>query len=289
MIMKDTAPILRPVLYHVGRFTHTRRGAHSSLFAREKTQYVYRFLILLEGEVTAILGSSRYTLCRGDLLYLVPGERYRLITEGELSLLQVSFDLVEGGIGERPRLCVFTSELHEELMSPLPSDPALSPLAFSGLFSHTSAARVFSSLLTRDSEDALYPFLSAAALHTVLVELLTVAYVPGGRCEPILAYLRENPEGDLSAAGLASRFSYHKNYISALVKERTGMSLGRYVRRIRISHACALMVQEGLSPKEAATRLGYYDYSHFYKAFLAEMGASPRAYLAGHSAGITGT
>jgi AraC-like DNA-binding protein len=141
------------------------------------------------------------------------------------------------------------------------------------------AGRTFSELLAVGASSPLYPLFAKSALLSAISDILRTMAPRPRRGEEILAYIRSHPEGDMSADALATRFSYHKNYVNALVKEACGLSLSRFVRKVRMRHACSLMAQGGLSPAEVAVRLGYYDYSHFYKAFRAECGAAPTAYL----------
>ena len=67
--------------------------------------------------------------------------------------------------------------------------------------------------------------------------------------------------------------------INKLIKRETGRSLSEYVRYVKIEYAKTLLSEELYSTSEVAMRLGYYDYSHFYKAFLMETGVCPREYL----------
>ena len=270
---------LAPYLYNIHRFTYGKQDSGRVTLLREKTQYVYRFLIFEAGQATAILGGRRLTCRAGDMLYLVPGEYYRLSAEDAFSVLQVSFDLYGDAADARPLCCVFTSEFSPSLCSPLPEQECLAPLRHGGVFSGTSAPRGFAEVLTQPRSSALWQILGNAALYAALADILRAQTPVKRGGEDILAYISAHPEENPSAATLAARFSYHPNYINALVKRLSGLSLGAYLRRQKIAYACELMRYGGLSPFETARALGYYDYSHFYKAFRAELGIPPGEYL----------
>ena len=270
---------ITPHLYSAYRFAYGKQSGGRLTLAREKTQYVYRFLIFEEGEAVAILGAKRLICRAGDLLYLPPGERYRLSADAAFSVLQVSFDLFGNVADARPLTCVCTSEFSPALCSPLPEADALLPLRVGGVFGGTSALRGFAELLSVGRTSPLWQIFGDSALYATLVDILRTAAPPVGCGEDILAYINAHPEESVTAETLGKRFSYHPNYINALVKRASGCSLGAYLRRVKISYARELLLHGGLSPLEVARALGYYDYSHFYKAFKAEVGLSPTAYL----------
>ena len=98
------------------------------------------------------------------------------------------------------------------------------------------------------------------------------------RVEEIISYINLNPDKDLSADILSKKFSYHKNHINYLLKKGTGLSLSDYVRQVKIRYAKTLIVEGELPLSQVAAALGYYDYSHFYKAFIKETGLTPVQY-----------
>lgn len=271
---------LTPRLFGVFRFTYGKRPSTLAALAREKTQYCYRLLVFLEGEAVAELAGDGHPCRPGDVLYLPPGECYRLHAPAPLTLLQVSFSLFGGEeVAERCGV-VPASELRRELCEPLPEGEAFSLLAHGGVFSDTAAVRALLPLLSVSPRSPLFRLLADAALYRVLADILRPGIPGTGKGEEILAYIDSHPDRLPTAEELATRFSYHKNYINALVKRASGLSLGAYLRRTRMAYARDLLTQGALSPAEVAATLGYYDYSHFYKAFKAEKGCSPTAYLA---------
>lgn len=95
--------------------------------------------------------------------------------------------------------------------------------------------------------------------------------------DKILIYMEEHSEtatlGDISA-----RFSYHPNYISALLKEETGKTFTEHLLDIRMNKALMLLKGTSLSIEKISAMLGYTNHSNFYKAFKSYYGKSPREY-----------
>ena len=94
----------------------------------------------------------------------------------------------------------------------------------------------------------------------------------------IVNYIKTNPENQLTIESLSKKFSYHKNHINKLIKEETGKSLIEFIRFIKIEYAKTLLFETDYSLTEISERLGYYDYSHFYKAFVQETNIAPSDY-----------
>jgi transcriptional regulator GlxA family with amidase domain len=103
----------------------------------------------------------------------------------------------------------------------------------SGILKNVTANRILRSLLYKDPSDALYSFYGRAALLSVITDLLLATQETEKKhatVQQILAYIRHNPESDLSGEALSRVFSYHKNHINKLIKQETGRSLHAYAR-----------------------------------------------------------
>lgn len=287
--MERSIADIAPVLYGL-HYIHRSRS-YLRLDA-EKSHYVYRFLCLCDGEIDASIGGRRVSLRAGELLYLLPGESYRLFPhDRDFLLYNIFFDFfpceMAEARGDRSACCVFLPGYERRFCSPRVSFTDAPIFNQSRVFG-VDCRDIFEPLLAADRADPLYRFCAAAALTFAVTRILQSerrrAHQASG-ADPILSYIRLNPEGDLSPAALSARFSYHKNYINHLVRSATGIPLGAYVRRIRMNYAKTLLLESGMPPAQVAAMLGYYDYSHFYKAFSAENGMSPTAYLKHLSAG----
>ena len=93
----------------------------------------------------------------------------------------------------------------------------------------------------------------------------------------ILHYVEENLAEPLSLQQIAQRYNYSVTYISKLFKTVTGSSLVSYIIEKRIGRAKQLMF-ENIEIMQIAERVGYHNYSNFYKAFKKATGTSPEEY-----------
>lgn len=91
-------------------------------------------------------------------------------------------------------------------------------------------------------------------------------------------YMKLHVEEKLSLEDIATSVNYSPNYFGILFKEKTTYSPIEYYNQLKIQRSCSLLQFTDLKIKEIAFRLGYYDAFHFSRAFLKEMGISPKEY-----------
>jgi len=276
---------IRPFLYNLSYFKYVDGDHKCPKISFDKSQYVYRILLIDKGALDVCIGGKTERIKAGDALYLLPGEIYRLLPCGEdFSLYNLFFDFLEDRPVEENKRnnCVFMQYYDERLCLARIEFEDATVFNESGIIRSTSCEKALKSLLYRDPADSLYYFYGLSTLISVIADILDSEQKnekKGSTVEPILKYIRGNPEKDLSGDALSRLFSYHKNHINKLVKQETGRSLGEYVRYVKIEYAKTLLSEELYSTSEVAMRLGYYDYSHFYKAFIMETGTRPTEYL----------
>ena len=85
--------------------------------------------------------------------------------------------------------------------------------------------------------------------------------------EKILKYISEHYKEELTNSALGEIFGLHPNYISRLVSEQTGLSLHKYVLKLRIDEALRLLENTNLSAREISRLVGFCDYNHFLQYF----------------------
>ena len=94
----------------------------------------------------------------------------------------------------------------------------------------------------------------------------------------VLAYIYDNPAGDLSLDTLAdvaamSRFHWHRVF-----RAMTGETCAQAVRRVRLHRAAVWLVQSDLSLRQIAGQVGYPSLSSFTRAFQTAHGMTPGAF-----------
>lgn len=72
--------------------------------------------------------------------------------------------------------------------------------------------------------------------------------------------------------------SYHVNYLSRLIKKRTGKSFSELLRLYRMHRAKRLLTESDLSIEAIAFEVGYASASGFYRQFFSSLGMTPAEY-----------
>ncbi|RZM21697.1 MAG: AraC family transcriptional regulator [Pedobacter sp.] len=70
----------------------------------------------------------------------------------------------------------------------------------------------------------------------------------------------------------------HPNYLSNVIKTKTGKTVGTWIAEKTISHAKSLLQNTSVPIKELAYRLGFTDSAHFSNYFKKQTGISPLSY-----------
>ncbi|MDR3084871.1 MAG: helix-turn-helix domain-containing protein [Christensenellaceae bacterium] len=96
----------------------------------------------------------------------------------------------------------------------------------------------------------------------------------------IVSYLDVHyTDSELSASQLAEIFQVSPEHISRVFKENTGVNLLRYLTKLRIERAKAILVEEKSTPLTVvAERVGYQNAQTFTRAFKKEEGIPPGSF-----------
>ena len=91
---------------------------------------------------------------------------------------------------------------------------------------------------------------------------------------PIMDYIDDNLESQLSLAAFENRFYLNRFYLSRLFKESTGINIHEYITFKRISKA-KMLLSSGYSVTESCSQSGFTDYSNFIRVFKKIVGVPP--------------
>ena len=84
---------------------------------------------------------------------------------------------------------------------------------------------------------------------------------------------------NLTLAAIARSVGRHPVYLSRTFRRLYGLTVGEYIRRLRISYVCRRMLMERDAPlSQIASDAGFYDQSHFSRTFKYYTRLTPAEY-----------
>lgn len=233
---------------------------------------LFSILVLFKGELDYIIEGKRVHLIPKDVLLVGNDELHRSVFKKDLEceyvLIMVNLDFfVKHNCTELSNM-FFNRALGSNNI--IPSDK----VSDSGLF------EIFQRLDKYAKEDTP----NHVVLSSVIIELLYNLDKQVMKLEKInhkqqkikeiIEYVNDNLTEKLSLEKIANHFYMSREYLCKLFKEGTGFTVNKYISYKRI-----VLVREynlkGMSLSVACEKVGFNDYSAFYRAYQKIMNESP--------------
>lgn len=116
-----------------------------------------------------------------------------------------------------------------------------------------------------DTQQLLTPLALALLLQIARLQPPPMANMENP-CDALLQYISSH-YSSVTLQSLADEFSYHPNYVSALLHKSTGKTFSQLLLEQRMERAAVLLRDTALSTEQIAAILGYSNASSFHKAF----------------------
>ncbi len=228
--------------------------------------------------VQYLLGSTRYQLHDGDLVFIPPG-----VSHSPLYLDQLT----------QPyhRYVIWIS--NEFMERARKADPTALPCSDQPFLLHTHGTQwAFLEQLFQRSvlENEMHSvgwriILGCFALQIMVIlnRATSDTSVPPPIAEApelldrVLAYIQDNLSEKITLERTARYFLVSESTIRQTFQKRLGISFYRCVTQIRLIRA-KVLIQQGLSMDTVSTLVGFADYSAFYRAFKQRFGVPPTEY-----------
>ena len=236
----------------------------------------YEILYVISGEGRYVVEGEEYTMREGTLMLIRP-MRYHFV------------EVESGVLYERYVLHFSPSALIPEAAALLdksePRDPSPAGRLYPAAALPSGLMEAFRRLLAAEEQPSATQDAYARTLLSEIVLLLAGvaterAPVPSSELGArVLHYLNDHLEERVSLDLLARHFFVSKYYLCRAFKRHNGISIHMYVTQKRVMRARRL-IEAGEAASAAAYRVGFGDYSAFYRAFVKLTGHSPVAHRA---------
>ncbi|MFH5185240.1 helix-turn-helix domain-containing protein [Paenibacillus sp. TAB 01] len=94
----------------------------------------------------------------------------------------------------------------------------------------------------------------------------------------VMDYIHNHYTDDISLEQLAAELKLSVSYLSAYIKEKTGINYLEHINTHRIGKAKELLVQTDLNVQEIGKHIGYYNANSFIRMFKKFTGTTPKEY-----------
>ena len=263
------------------RFVNTHRDTTYSNAAVNLHSHNYTEVLFCRTSagVEYLIGSERYRLQKGDIVFVPSGVSHRPILPEKLEVpyerdvLWISQEFLENMQKMFPDAAITQRNHTVPIRTAGTRWEFLEELFRNGVLEEEAkrpgweAALMGNTLILFAHMKRIYMERSAGTMKAEKPELL----------DRITAYIERNYPQHITIDELARQFYVSNSTISHLFKQKMGVSLYRYITQRRLI-AAKSMISKKIPMEEIAAQIGFADYSTFYRAFKQEYGISPRQF-----------
>ena len=228
----------------------------------------YELILVVSGDFRyEVEGGAAIAVRTGDVLCIPPGEIHTLELSrrvgGSAFISCVHMEFSEG----QSRLAGdYRPEIEPPHLTAAGRDPSVH-LLFKGI------AETLSSYGLRRRD------IASCMLRELVLRLAELwegrAAGPSERARAMASCIEERLSENLGRQELAIRFGLSPARVDCVFKAEFGLTPTQFLHAGRVAKACSLLLEKGLSVKEASSVLGFSDESHFSKVFKKYMGMPP--------------
>lgn len=230
----------------------------------------YEILYITDGAGKYIVEGSEYDVVPRTLMFIRPCEYHCLKIDDGVPYKRYCIHLSPSILSQETAQLLFSMTADDDNPGNCFSPASLPP----------SLDAVFDMLdIIEDLSDDLKRIYTRAFLAQLIVILYSSAsdsFVgdAGDLGARVIRYLNGNIDKNLSLDKLARRFFVSKYYLCRAFKKYSGISVHGYVNHKRVLYAKQL-IEAGETASGAAYKVGFGDYSAFYRAYVRIVGKAP--------------
>lgn len=243
-----------------------------------------RIFYVTQGHADIIIKNQHYSFVPGSLFYCCGGSEYNIISPEGFSPVCLNFDLTQAHntfnqAFPRQKMPCPETEIH----IPVFHDEVEDSVFLNDHFFLQDARCLYHYISKIQHEFATNILYSREICSSILKELLLELHrIPNqkipSKIELIINYIETNYAQDITNKTLAQLAGYHEYHLNRIFLSLTGTNLHSYLIRVRLNHACQLILNTDIPLKTISKQVGFHCYPHFSSYFKQAFGCSPIQY-----------
>lgn len=226
-----------------------------------------------------LIETDRYKLQKGDIIFVPPGIRHRPLLPEEMTIPYI-------------RDVLWFSEDFMHLLAR--TTPEMIPYKWNTPFLFRTAGTVWeficemihAGVLEAEAGKIGWGGIVTSNTANILIQLLRAGINQPSQTlnsekpelmDHIITYVEDHLSERITLADIARTFYVSESTISQTFRKKIGISFYKFVTHRRLI-AAKVYIESGIPLETTAERVGFSDYSSFFRAFKHEYGISPRQY-----------
>ena len=253
-----------------------------------ETHDFWEFLVVDKGEVEVMADLNGYRLKQGEIIFHKPGEFHNIWANGKVApnLIVIAFECKSASMKYFENKILTISDLEKNLLAQIIRE----------------ATEAYSSPMDQPSLKKLEKrkcsvFGCEQLIRTYLEQMLIFMIRKGKSISPagkrsssvkersdsdiylkVIDYLTENISADITFEDVCRYLSLSKTYLKVLFKEKSGLSVMEFHKKLKIEEAKKLIREGEYNFTQIACMLGYTSIHYFSRHFKRATEMSPSQY-----------
>ena len=270
------------VISDLCKFSHKISSRVTGSYAVHEHPF-YELVYVVSGEVDFFIAGHVYPIGSGTLLTFPPGVRHGVLVRTSAPYERYTMHFDARAVGMERRMLLLSS-IPQDILGVVTAEQGEAAIwrnmERSGLAQTLEAMETLRNM-SRDTLASVMPIYLEAVLAALIPrsghsQAFSADSKRNGSQQQIVAWVDQHYTEPSTLETLAEHFFLSKGYLSALFRQATGSTLKDYVRARRMAHVQTLL-SIGIPPAQAAARVGFADYTTFYRAYVRSFGHPPSA------------
>ena len=233
----------------------------------------FEILYVVEGQGKYVIEGAEYLIRPRTILFAPPFAYHTLLLEPETQYERYVLQFFASDLTSSAQEFLTSLEKSLEGIGCYYAADALSPSILS-IFDRFSAAE---SLPAHEAKEFKKLLASEIVLLLSVAARESIPRDEGELGARVIKYLNEHIDKDASLDKLAKHFFVSKYYLCRAFKKHNGISVHGYINQKRVMYAKQL-IESGDTASAAAYKVGFGDYSAFYRAYVKHVGCAPTSH-----------